>query len=74
MHPRPLKMFATKLNILQHTMTIIAIETKVHKLFLFQWIYYTIKTIHTKQKNYQPMVENPHSRLFMVNIDQSFIF
>ena len=67
-------MFSNNLKILKHILEILDIETKGHNLLLVQLIYSLSKLIHTKYNIYQSRVEKTHSKLFMVCIDQIFIF
>ena len=67
-------MLASKLKVLQYVLTILEIETKGRQLLLNQVIYYGIKIIHTKNETYRSLVDKENSNLFMVDIDQLFIF
>ena len=49
-------MFAIKLNITQHVLTILDIDTKIQQLLLGQDIDYVRKFIHTKHDTNQLMV------------------
>ena len=71
---RPENMFSTKPKVLQYVLTILEICTNVHNLFLSRVIYYISKLIHTKYNMYRSLVDKPNSKLFMVDIDQIFIF
>ena len=66
-------MFVTKINILQDVLAIIKMDTKVRKLFLDQCIYYLRNSIHTNHDTHQPLVDNPHYKFFLVDIDKIFI-
>ena len=67
-------MFRTKLKILQHVLAILDIDKKGNTLFLSQVTDYVIKLINTKYNIYWTLLDKPQSKLFMVDIDQIFIF
>ena len=67
-------MVATKPKILQHVLTILEIETKGQKLLLSQGIDSIRNMIHNNYIIYKYLVENKHSKLFMVGIYQTFLF
>ena len=67
-------MFGTKLKILQRVLKILDIETKGQNLLLYQVLDSIGKVIHTKYDIYRSMVVKTHSELFMVDIDQIFMF
>ena len=66
-------MAVTQLDILQHVLIILDIETGLQQLFISQEDYSAKNIIHTNHETYQPLVKNPHSKLFLVDIDQIFI-
>ena len=67
-------MFSTKLNIIQYVLTILDIEKKLHKLLIFQGIYYAINIINTKHDTYPSVNNMSHSKMFILEIYQIFIF
>ena len=67
-------MFTTKPKVLQHVLKILEIETKVNNILLAQGIDYVRCMIHYKYNIYRKLVYKLHSKLFMVDLDQTFIF
>ena len=66
-------MAATRPEILHHVLMILEIDTELQQLFIFKGNYSAKNIIHTNHETYQPLVKNPHSKLFLVDIDQIFI-
>ena len=66
-------MAVTQLDILQHVLIILDIETGLQQLFISQEDYSAKNIIHTNHETYQPLLKNPHSKLFLVNTDHIFI-
>ena len=73
-HSRLEHMFVTKFKIIHHVLKILDIETRGHQIFLDQGIYSIGNIIHNKYDIYQFLVEKPHSKFFMADIYQIFIF
>ena len=67
-------MAVTQLDILQHVLIILEIETGLQQLFISQEDYSAKNIIHTNHETYQSLLKNPHSKLFLVNTNQIFIF
>ena len=67
-------MTATRPEILQHVLIILNIDTELQQLFIFQGNYPVRNIIYTNHETYQPLLKNPHSKLFLVNTTQIFIF
>ena len=72
--PNTWNIFVTKLKIINHVLTILDIKTKLQQIFISQVIGYIGKLINTKNDNWQYIVNKTHSKLFLVDIDQIFIF
>ena len=66
-------MAVTQLDILQHVLIILETETGLQQLFISQGCYSSLDIIHNNHETYQPLLKNPHSKLFLVNTDNIFI-
>ena len=55
-------------------MTIVETETREQQLLLSQGIDFVINIIHNNNETYRSLVDTPNSKLFMVHIDQLFVF
>ena len=67
-------MFGTNLNIFQHVLKILEIQTEGQRLLIYKGNNYVSNLIHTNHKTYQFLVENIHYKFFMVDIDQILVF
>ena len=69
-HPRPKNMAITRLNILQHVLTILDIRKEGQKILLDHGISTVRNLLNAIYKAYQCLLENGHSKLFAVYKDQ----
>ena len=67
-------MFITKLNIIQHVLTILDIDKRLQQLLIYQVIDSEVNMINDNYNINQLLVYNSHSKLFMVDKDQISIF
>ena len=67
-------MAVTRLKILKHVLKILDINKEGQKLLIGQGVDYVSKLIHNKNEIYQSPVEKQHSKFFLTNAYQLFIF
>ena len=67
-------MFAINLKVLQNVLTVMDIETEVKKLLIYQCIDYASKLIHNRYNIYTSLLDNPHSKFLMVDINKILIY
>ena len=62
-------MFENRLGIIQNVLKILDIETKVHNIFIYKGIYCVRNIIHNKYDTHWSLVDKPHNKFFLVDID-----
>ena len=67
-------MFVIKINVIQHALIVLDIETKGQQLLSVQGIYYVIKLSYTKYDTDISLLDKPQLKLFIVTIEQLFTF